>query len=499
MSILNLFQITINSTAYITKTHQTKQKSRSYTQKEYILIHDLITKKIFSRETGEPKTKNFKLNDFKLNPFVDGNSILFPLLELKNEDGIEILPDFEELIDFNQNRLLGYFSMKNQIELDGIIEFKEKTEDTPRFFLNNGIFFSFKNPSSGKLTLYLFVSVGEYIIFKLENNVLKIRENEVDCFCFSFPKSLKWPRFTMKAKQDGKTEEYYLEFPDVFRNISFRIDTLNDCYASLLDNNEKQIYVSIKPSEINPEGKILKNNLNQTVCSCDEEKREVDKISHVENTQELIRQISIQQKLDEELLTETDFENIREALEQQTRKKIQHDYENKIKENELDKAAVSIKQERQITDASISEDDSMTEHKQENLLSDLQSLEIKSGNEQDSEIDCENEQEYKLTNEDEQQSKMTNEKELSFFFDEHEIKKIYYNAEEILVQEEHKEQFENNFEQASIFTSDNPQEAEVADYTKQDEEFTKPIVTSYTNEITTDSESLYDAEHEVDC
>ncbi|KAF7701510.1 hypothetical protein CDIK_0781 [Cucumispora dikerogammari] len=178
------------------------------------------------------------LEDFQLRDDYDGDSILFPIFELKWQNGKVIEAEFADIIDFNEiKNVNGILQSKHNIDIDYEQQGSSKIQRAGK-----GNFFIFPKPSSKNLHLYLLLSFPDD-----KKLVPELDKGNIDYikFCLSIDiKNLITINFGERAE---KIKRYTFDIPKKLLDVTFSINLLKLVAIEISHTNNDNTPIFIKP------------------------------------------------------------------------------------------------------------------------------------------------------------------------------------------------------------------------------------------------------------
>ncbi|KAF7694615.1 hypothetical protein CDIK_2103 [Cucumispora dikerogammari] len=197
-------------------------------------------------------TKNLKLEDFKLKNKTQGNALIFPLFELRDEKINKLPKDFKGHIffnDFNFNK--NHKLCKDSYNVDSRAVFTRKGVDTVVDYNFDCHLFILENPETNVLNLYMFVYSEGKDLFGFDGNNLKVGKDVVDHISCLVSLEKDTDGIEFKHSRTGKYPDYFLSTKyDINSYIDLYFTKFNDQTISLSYMERPCDYIIIKPQTV---------------------------------------------------------------------------------------------------------------------------------------------------------------------------------------------------------------------------------------------------------
>ncbi|KAF7685551.1 hypothetical protein CDIK_3700 [Cucumispora dikerogammari] len=238
-----ILQITTLTIIFINNNLQTKEVR--IVDRGIFKPYELITSNNTNNLLNFFYNEKIKLNHFRLKNNCYGNSLLFPLYELKDGDGQPISLDSDKTLDFNDVIFKDMFIEIAQNKITGSIEILKENDNLCFIQFDTAKLFIFNRPFTATLHLYLFVTVNDSTRFTVEGPYIKtdgIRINTITIYNITAKKSFI---FSFKQKEREKTKRYGLVFPEDLSSMFFKISISDQGVYSLYDSNINNKHATI--------------------------------------------------------------------------------------------------------------------------------------------------------------------------------------------------------------------------------------------------------------
>ncbi|KAF7685837.1 hypothetical protein CDIK_3414 [Cucumispora dikerogammari] len=192
--------------------------------------------------------ENFKIEDLELKLNKPGNTLMFPLFEVKNKNEKEIQANVVKCLGFNKINLNDGLVVynKNSCGITTQINIKLSRKKTTRIIKPS--VFILEHPVTEKLTLYLFVTIDRKKSFTYEQNVLLFGSVKVDSLSLTaWGEIFETFEIDLDSKDKYEYNNYKASSPTEKNTIYLTMKFPKPNIVSIIDSNVYERAIIIKP------------------------------------------------------------------------------------------------------------------------------------------------------------------------------------------------------------------------------------------------------------
>ncbi|KAF7692982.1 hypothetical protein CDIK_2330 [Cucumispora dikerogammari] len=232
-----------------------RANGETISNQEQVDITEMITSSRKGYTEIEEDTKRITFDLFKLKQHKEGNALLVPLMEIKTDEGREINPKFEKIVNLNFTDSLKHNLNINFKGFTSHISLRNQQAPSSLRFSHHARLFIFKNKEKNKLFLYILLILAKFKTFEKDGKLLKIDNQEVSEISFNLNEITQ--SNPIAIKENDTTEIYQLQLSKSLfgdkRELSFSFfKEEGEALFTFKKNFPKDLFLSIIP--------ILDNN-----------------------------------------------------------------------------------------------------------------------------------------------------------------------------------------------------------------------------------------------